>query len=132
MDENKLVISLHKFTGCSIAECHEALILAMQYLKLRHPIGDHPEEASKHEYELVPKDYISKSEQWLKELTEYKQLNKYCDYCHCDKEGYVNSIDKRGHVFVDSTIHEGNIIVNFNGLSKKYPIKYCPMCGRKF
>lgn len=61
-------------------------------------------------------------------MSEYKR----CDYCHCDKEGYVKSIDKRGHVFVDATIHEGNIIVDFNGLSKKYPIKYCPMCGRKF
>lgn len=78
MDENSLVVSLHKFTGCSIVECRKALSLAMQYLKLRHPIGDHPEEASKHEYELVPKDYITKSEQWLKELTEYKQLNKPC------------------------------------------------------
>ena len=55
-----------------------------------------------------------------------------CNYCHCDKEGYVKPIDQRGHVFVDTLIHEGNIFVNFNGLHRKYPIKYCPMCGRKF
>lgn len=69
--------------------------------------------------------------EWLKELTEYKQLNKHCDYCYCDKEGYVKPIDRRCHVFVDANIHEGNIVVNFNGSSKKYPIKYCPMCGRR-
>jgi hypothetical protein len=71
---------------------------------------------------------INQTQKVRKIMSEYKR----CDYCHCDKEGYVKSIDKRGHVFVDATIHEGNIIVNFNGLSKKYPIKYCPMCGRKF
>lgn len=62
---------------------------------------------------------------------EEKISYKHCDYCYCDKEGYVKPIDKRGHVFVDTTIYEGNIVVRFNKLKNKYPIKYCPMCGRK-
>lgn len=124
MDENSLVVSLHKFTGCSIAECHKALILAMRYLKLRHPIGDHPEEASKHEYELVPNDYIMKSEQWLKELTEYKQLNKPCvatQICHEDKVKVLDKIKSDIEEYkstIDNAISEDELKIE--GMKEAY------------
>lgn len=48
-----------------------------------------------------------------------------CKYCQEDKDGYVTSLDKNGHV----CIHKSYICINWYGHKAELPINYCPVCG---
>lgn len=51
---NKIIMLLHKETGCAISECQKAVDIAMQYIRLRNPVaGDHIDSFVPNEYELV-------------------------------------------------------------------------------
>lgn len=55
-----------------------------------------------------------------------------CRYCHEDNDGYVQSIDKNGHVYItfgDSGMNR--LIMRFGKERRETHILYCPMCGRK-
>lgn len=49
---NNVIMTFHRATGAPIWECKKAIDLAMKYISLRHPIGDHPEDYIPREYEL--------------------------------------------------------------------------------
>lgn len=50
-----------------------------------------------------------------------------CEYCHEDSDGYVLSIEKNGHVYIQN----GKLALRANGWWGECSINYCPMCGRK-
>ena len=50
-----------------------------------------------------------------------------CEYCHEDLEGYVKSIEKNGHAYIQN----GKLALRANGWWGECAINYCPMCGRK-
>ena len=50
-----------------------------------------------------------------------------CEYCHEDSDGYVLSIEKNGHAYIQN----GKLALRANGWWGECGIEYCPMCGRK-
>ena len=59
---------------------------------------------------------------------------KVCPYCHEDIEGFVKTLDKNGHAVIRPdylSIYGATIEVKYFKHSFKFPINYCPMCGRQ-
>ena len=50
-----------------------------------------------------------------------------CEYCHEDSDGYVLSIEKNGHAYIQN----GKLALRANGWWGECAINFCPMCGRK-
>ena len=50
-----------------------------------------------------------------------------CEYCCEDSDGYVLSIEKNGHAYIQN----GKLALRANGWRGECGIDYCPMCGRK-
>ena len=50
-----------------------------------------------------------------------------CEYCHEDSDGYVLSVEKNGHAYIQN----GKLALRANGWWGECAINYCPMCGRK-
>lgn len=50
-----------------------------------------------------------------------------CEYCCEDSDGYVLSIEKNGHAYIQN----GKLALRANGWWGECAINYCPMCGRK-
>lgn len=50
-----------------------------------------------------------------------------CEYCCEDSDGYVLSIEKNGHAYIQN----GKLALRANGWWGECGIEYCPMCGRK-
>ena len=50
-----------------------------------------------------------------------------CEYCCEDSDGYVLSIEKNGHAYIQN----GKLALRANGWWGECGIDYCPMCGRK-
>ena len=50
-----------------------------------------------------------------------------CEYCHEDSDGYVLSVEKNGHAYIQN----GKLVLRANGWWGECGIDYCPMCGRK-
>jgi hypothetical protein len=51
-----------------------------------------------------------------------------CEYCHEDRDGYTNPLDKNAHVWIQ---YPNKLVTHFGGILRKYEINFCPMCGRK-
>lgn len=55
-----------------------------------------------------------------------------CRYCREDNEGYVQALDKNGHVYIAWGYHGmDKLIFRFGKERREIPISYCPMCGRR-
>ena len=53
-----------------------------------------------------------------------------CVYCIGDRNDWVKSLDKNGHVAViDNKLP--HLLISYHGHQMSVPIKYCPMCGRE-
>ena len=50
-----------------------------------------------------------------------------CEYCCEDSDGYVLSIEKNGHAYIQN----GKLALRANGWWGECAINFCPMCGRK-
>ena len=50
-----------------------------------------------------------------------------CEYCCEDSDGYVLSIEKNGHAYIQN----GKLALRANGWRGECAINFCPMCGRK-
>ena len=50
-----------------------------------------------------------------------------CEYCCEDSGGYVLSIEKNGHAYVQN----GKLALRAKGWWGECAINFCPMCGRK-
>ena len=50
-----------------------------------------------------------------------------CEYCHEDSDGYVLSVEKNGHAYIQN----GKLALRANGWWGECAINFCPMCGRK-
>lgn len=55
-----------------------------------------------------------------------------CEYCSTDSDGCtMRSLEKNGHAFIRQGIYGWEISLRAKGWHGEFPIKYCPMCGRK-
>ena len=52
---------------------------------------------------------------------------KPCPFCHEDRDGYVVSIDKNGHVYYR---YPDKLIFKFGMERRECTINFCPKCGR--
>ena len=50
-----------------------------------------------------------------------------CEHCCEDSDGYVLSIEKNGHAYIQN----GKLALRANGWWGECAINFCPMCGRK-
>ena len=50
-----------------------------------------------------------------------------CEYCCEDSDGYVLSIEKNGHAYIQN----GKLALRAKGWWGECAINFCPMCGRK-
>lgn len=55
-----------------------------------------------------------------------------CEYCHVDKDSYISGLDRNGHVWIHKPDVCNELIIRYYGQQLRIPIKYCPICGRKF
>ena len=63
----------------------------------------------------------------MDELISRQAEQSACEYCHEDSDGYVLSIEKNGHAYIQN----GKLILRANGWRGECAINFCPMCGRK-
>ncbi len=52
-----------------------------------------------------------------------------CDYCEYDRDGYISTFGKNGHVVLNP--YKAELKVSYYGNQLNISIKYCPMCGRE-
>ena len=50
-----------------------------------------------------------------------------CEYCYEDSDGYILSIEKNGHAYIQN----GKLALRANGWWGECAINFCPMCGRE-
>ena len=52
-----------------------------------------------------------------------------CEYCHEDRDGYVASLDHRGHLWFK---FPNKLVLRFDKNRRyEFEIHFCPMCGRE-
>ena len=65
-------------------------------------------------------------------LIEARSHETDCEYCHEDSDGYVKPLEKNCHAYIRFGMHGWVIELKAKGWNGKAPIRFCPICGRRF
>ena len=73
---------------------------------------------------------------------DFEEVDEYCEFCMgqvSDREFFINSIEPAFATFITSNNEITTRLVQIDRVKhstkvsiENYPIKYCPICGRKF
>ena len=83
-------------------------------------------------FDSIPMEQTTEILQLRKDLRELpsaqpERKGHGCEYCCEDSDGYVLSIEKNGHAYIQN----GKLALRANGWRGECAINFCPMCGRK-
>lgn len=109
MSKARIIHELHDDLGVTISEAEKAYNIAVEYIRLRSAIGDHPENYEPSEYVLVKASAEPESAQWVQMLINPRMYK--CSNCQI-------AWNKR-------------LVFENEGYSNNILMRYCPRCGRK-